>query len=953
MIDNKRLSTKVTGPSCTVVSDKAVVTVGRKSQIPVDVCLDDSECVSRKHLEIHRKNKDIYLRCLSKNGIFVDGSFHMGRPEFVLLADGCKLRFPSTNIVIIVEVVELEPFCHPKKRASLRSSLDHTSQDELALSSDQKYRNMTKPLISPILKPKGFEESSNSSVLCEPEGCKTAPKEGIAVSYDKPNFNKQNSVPASPLCNLQDVAEPNCALLPIEPLFIQTDHNFNVPAIRAATTVLQNFIQNDTKPKSSNMDDSGSLFKDGTSCMAAKMNQIARLFAFNSLAQLSEFDAHKGSTTALPDLIDTSFNQLCDSKSNELNYSAFDNSLSDLIKNPFPTSNTPQPSNMKNSNLIEQTNTLTVDDDLDDTIDSGAVAIHQDVTTYCNSNRDSVDDDNNSHNDCDNQVNDLNVNQLAANLASTTSIDRGSAFRKPPYSYAQLIIQAIASAPNQRLTLADIYAHISKTFPYYKPHEKGWQNSIRHNLSLNRYFIRVPRSHSEPGKGAFWQLDPYCETCLISQAFRKRRQTSSKSSSSSADLNNNNTNNIDDNNDPHNQCDGDEDDDDNVEREDRNGEQGCVDDNNNNNNNTVDDSNSAFPLTGISQHYNHQSMQMSANINNHLLNNMTPYFSNNGTNNSSTTSLSPNPQCIFEQANYSKQQQNHQPQHLPSLFHPDSLCMSNSPSSIILPSNEHRQSEPSTASHDSCGSSTACGDWNLQTTPTRSMILSHDLDTAALLANNNPNVNSYFKQILNNGNILDPFKKISPNLTKLSILSDFNNLSFTLPTSYTNCWEFNSQELLRLSNIGGCGNLSTAAFHGSCQLSDREFQKNSLSSLAAQLIQANQNLNSLTLSSTDQSTVHIKDENIRNFEHKEYLSTTATSDSPTDLSATTNISDYAQNNRKHRYTDQSSSTSPISISSALSPPFWASKCFRSPEDKLELIAKNHFLVNSAFYAMQS
>ncbi|RTG87711.1 uncharacterized protein DC041_0008543 [Schistosoma bovis] len=141
MIDNKRLSTKITGPSCTVVSDKPVVTVGRKSHIPVDVCLDDSECVSRKHLEIHRKNKDIYLRCLSKNGIFIDGSFHTGRPDFVLLVEfRCKLRFPSTNIVIIVEVVELEPFCHPKKRASWRSSLDHTNRGKPTLSTDQNNR---------------------------------------------------------------------------------------------------------------------------------------------------------------------------------------------------------------------------------------------------------------------------------------------------------------------------------------------------------------------------------------------------------------------------------------------------------------------------------------------------------------------------------------------------------------------------------------------------------------------------------------------------------------------------------------------------------------------------------------------------------------------------------------------------------------------------------------------
>ena len=50
-----------------------------------------------------------------------------------------------------------------------------------------------------------------------------------------------------------------------------------------------------------------------------------------------------------------------------------------------------------------------------------------------------------------------------------------------------------------------------------------FQNSIRHNLSLNRYFIKVPRSQEEPGKGSFWRIDPSCEGKLIEQAFRKRR----------------------------------------------------------------------------------------------------------------------------------------------------------------------------------------------------------------------------------------------------------------------------------------------------------------------------------------------------------------------------------------------------------------------------------------------
>ncbi|XP_053131994.1 forkhead box protein K1 isoform X2 [Hemicordylus capensis] len=95
---------------------------------------------------------------------------------------------------------------------------------------------------------------------------------------------------------------------------------------------------------------------------------------------------------------------------------------------------------------------------------------------------------------------------------------------KPPYSYAQLIVQAISSAQDRQLTLSGIYAHITKHYPYYRTADKGWQNSIRHNLSLNRYFIKVPRSQEEPGKGSFWRIDPNSEAKLVEQAFRKRRQ---------------------------------------------------------------------------------------------------------------------------------------------------------------------------------------------------------------------------------------------------------------------------------------------------------------------------------------------------------------------------------------------------------------------------------------------
>nr|ADC35038.1 forkhead box A [Themiste lageniformis] len=114
--------------------------------------------------------------------------------------------------------------------------------------------------------------------------------------------------------------------------------------------------------------------------------------------------------------------------------------------------------------------------------------------------------------------------QQALNRAREKTYRRSYTHAKPPYSYISLITMAIQQSPSKMCTLSEIYQFIMDLFPFYRQNQQRWQNSIRHSLSFNDCFVKVPRTPDRPGKGSYWTLHPDAGNMFENGCYLRRQK---------------------------------------------------------------------------------------------------------------------------------------------------------------------------------------------------------------------------------------------------------------------------------------------------------------------------------------------------------------------------------------------------------------------------------------------
>uniref|UniRef100_A0AC35TSK2 Fork-head domain-containing protein n=1 Tax=Rhabditophanes sp. KR3021 TaxID=114890 RepID=A0AC35TSK2_9BILA len=119
------------------------------------------------------------------------------------------------------------------------------------------------------------------------------------------------------------------------------------------------------------------------------------------------------------------------------------------------------------------------------------------------------------------------ASSFECHLEGTTSKkSRTKRLEKPPVSYITLIAMAITSHPTKKATLAEIYKYLFQHSAFFRGDYNGWKNSIRHNLSLNECFIKLPKSEGgKVGKGHQWTIAETSDFLYDAGMYRRRPRT--------------------------------------------------------------------------------------------------------------------------------------------------------------------------------------------------------------------------------------------------------------------------------------------------------------------------------------------------------------------------------------------------------------------------------------------